>query len=197
MAADDPQNPYDYSHPAEPPLWSAWIPASYVTVVEATPHPPVWQGWIYPYTVPGPYWNHPDHNRYFAYNIERIKDIPGIEPPFVQEAGTTYWLFICAGTLEGAWGWKTADVDSYPLPYTGSHFQDNAVYMDSDGIWKPLYDPRFPDPPDENAVSLDLAFVITSEEPVPTVSEWGLVVMTLLLLAGGKVYFRHRRQAVA
>lgn len=29
--------------------------------------------------------------------------------------------------------------------------------------------------------------------PIPTVSHWGLVAMTLLLLAGGKVYYRRRR----
>ena len=33
------------------------------------------------------------------------------------------------------------------------------------------------------------------EQPIPTVSEWGLVVMVLLLLAGGKVYFGRRRSA--
>jgi len=35
--------------------------------------------------------------------------------------------------------------------------------------------------------------------PIPTVSEWGLVVMTLLLLTGAKVYFgwRPRTHGVA
>lgn len=32
---------------------------------------------------------------------------------------------------------------------------------------------------------------------IPTVSEWGLVIMTLLLLAGAKVYFGRRREALA
>jgi len=32
---------------------------------------------------------------------------------------------------------------------------------------------------------------------IPTVSEWGLVIMTLLLLAVGKVYFGHRRPVLA
>jgi len=31
--------------------------------------------------------------------------------------------------------------------------------------------------------------------PVPTISEWGLVILTLLLLTGAKVYFLNRKQA--
>lgn len=31
---------------------------------------------------------------------------------------------------------------------------------------------------------------------IPTVSEWGLVVMTLLLLTGAKFYFGRRRSEV-
>jgi hypothetical protein len=34
-----------------------------------------------------------------------------------------------------------------------------------------------------------------ADQAVPTVSEWGLVVLTLVLLVGGKVYFGHRRKA--
>ena len=30
------------------------------------------------------------------------------------------------------------------------------------------------------------------KEGIPTVSAWGLIIMTLLLLAGGKIYFRRR-----
>lgn len=33
--------------------------------------------------------------------------------------------------------------------------------------------------------------------PIPTVSEWGLVIMALLLLVGGKVYFGRRQTAIA
>ena len=31
-------------------------------------------------------------------------------------------------------------------------------------------------------------------EGIPTVSEWGLVVLTLALLIGGKIYFSRRRR---
>ena len=33
--------------------------------------------------------------------------------------------------------------------------------------------------------------------PIPTVSEWGLVIMTLLLLTGAKIYFGRRRLVTA
>lgn len=32
-------------------------------------------------------------------------------------------------------------------------------------------------------------------EPIPSVSEWGLIVLGLLLLVGAKVYFGRRRRA--
>ena len=34
-------------------------------------------------------------------------------------------------------------------------------------------------------------------EAIPTVSEWGLVIMTLLLLTGAKIYFGRRRLVTA
>ncbi len=48
----------------------------------------------------------------------------------------------------------------------------------------------------ENQVR-DMAFrtFVCSEDAIPTVSAWGLVVMALLLLAGAKVYFARRRPA--
>jgi hypothetical protein len=128
-------------------LWESYI--TNFTVVEATPDPPVDQGWFFPYE-PNAYWNHPDHQRYFLYNCEDIED------PFIQVEGTVYWLFICAMTDLDAWGWKTADVDQYPPPYTGLHYMDNAVYLyEYPDTWRPLYDPR-----PEYGQSLDLAFVI-------------------------------------
>jgi hypothetical protein len=38
---------------------------------------------------------------------------------------------------------------------------------------------------------------VACRNAIPTVSEWGLVIMTLLLLAGAKVYFGRRREALA
>ena len=38
---------------------------------------------------------------------------------------------------------------------------------------------------------------LPSPSGVPTVSEWGIAIMALLLLIGGKVYFTRRRRATA
>lgn len=47
---------------------------------------------------------------------------------------------------------------------------------------------------EDDLVDADSNSIPDCLEKIPTVSEWGLVVMTLLLLVGGKVYF-HRRAA--
>ena len=39
--------------------------------------------------------------------------------------------------------------------------------------------------------------IVCESASIPTVSEWGLVIMTLLLLAGAKVYFGRRREVLA
>lgn len=88
------------------------------------------------------------------YNIFQC-DIVDIPDPFIQKQDSIYWLDI---TLDAAnpLGWKTADRDAYPPPYTGIHFEDDAVY--NPGFWKELrYPPEHPD----SSESIDLAFVIT------------------------------------
>ncbi len=39
----------------------------------------------------------------------------------------------------------------------------------------------------------DAVFAPDCEDAIPTVSEWGMIVMALLLLAVAKVYFNRRR----
>lgn len=90
-----------------------------------------------------------------------------IEDPFIQQQGTIYWLAIQVNTARPIYytGWKT----------TENHWNDNAVW--SDGVdWHELWDPALPQPPDPGAQSLDLAFVITTTIPEPT-----LIIWTLLL----------------
>jgi len=91
--------------------------------------------------------------------------IPDTAEAFEQKEGTIYWLDLSVYTFqpgaEPTLGWKTADVDRYPFPYTGMHYRDDAVWGDIplDGIdieWNELIDPLTGD-------SLDLAFVITPE----------------------------------
>ena len=53
-------------------------------------------------------------------------------------------------------------------------------------------DPGYP--PDEEII---LNAVRVLSQPIPTVSEWGLVVMTLLVLAAGSVVLRRRRVTAA
>ncbi len=125
---------------------------------------------------------------------------------FWQEEGKIYWLGVkhsfdlnADGTVDlidlsflvsqwpAAYGWKTADVDRYPDPYTGQHYEDDAVWIDVDtmgsnghvvpepSMWNELYDPFTGD-------SLDLSFVITPEPATLGV-----------LLLGGLALFRRRR----
>jgi hypothetical protein len=130
--------------------------------------PPSMQGWYDPSIGQ---WNHPDHQNFFQYNIVDIQN------PFPQVAGEIYWLGISANVLGGQWGWKTADVNQYPAPFTGQHFMDDAVWGDPlTGIgWQELVDPRFGN-------SLDLAFVITPEP-----------MTCVFLAAGGLILLRRRR----
>ena len=113
------------------------------------------------------------------------------------EEGTIYWLSVLAsveaeGDLEPEplFGWKTADVDSYPPPYTEQHFQDDAVYgtiirddsgpvTGPDGLkygfaadWAEL---RYPDGHEFAGQSVDMAFVITPEPVTLLVLPLGLI----------------------
>ena len=110
------------------------------------------QGWYDPVTgqyVPS------DHDSYFQINLTTVKD------PFIQQEGEIYWLGISIDTTN-ADGWKTADLDSYPAPYTGSHFEDDAVFRVGNGIWRELH---YPSGHPRGGQSIDLAFVITVPEP--------------------------------
>ncbi len=121
--------------------------------------PQTMEGWFDPNT--GLY-NEDDHRNYFQYNMF----IPESQA-FHQIEGTVYWLDIqvtVADPVNTHWGWKNADVDKYPAPFTGKHYMDDAVWADWTGTgplpnpsqWHELIDPL-------SGESLDLAFVITPE----------------------------------
>lgn len=68
-------------------------------------------------------------------------------------------------------------------------------YLDHGGP-APLYCYTYP--PEGSGSSLDLAFVVNDgpPEPIPTLSEWGMLIMALLLLAVGTVAVVRRRAVV-
>ena len=129
-------------------LWSA-----YVTDFEWTPMDPSPQGWYDPFA---PYWEHPNHDIWYRYDIDSIPE------PFVQDSGTIYWLNVMAdlgppgylGFPEPyLWGWKTS---------RSPHFEDDAVWsIWGTYDWIPLTDPN-------TGLTLDLSFVITTSE-VPVI----------------------------
>jgi len=130
------------------------------------------QGWYDPIT--GEYIPN-DHDSFFQINLTKITD------PFIQKKGEIYWLGISIDT-SNADGWKTADLDAYPEPYTGRHFEDDAVFLRSDNTWGELFYPL--NHPREGQ-SIDLAFVITAPEPA-SATLFGLAVVAFALY--------HRRQ---
>ncbi len=142
--------PADFYHPYSQPgeiLWSC----DTTDYTVSGPFSGV-QGWLDP--VYGEV-DYSDHEKYYQYNITNILQ------SFYQQEGTIYWLDITV-TVEDSeeggpeWGWKTADVDSYPGEYKGSHYKDDAVYLSLAGYWNELHDPY-------TGQFLDLAFVITPE----------------------------------
>ena len=159
-----------YSMPGEL-LWEQEVLFENVDVVGIDP--PVMEGWYNPDTeqvLPN------DHQAYFQYNIH----FPETQDLFKQKKGTIYWLKISAVVVSGEWGWKSSV----------NHWNDDAVWaVDPTYDWVDLYEPE------AFTQSLDLAFVITGDPfLIPTVSEWGLIVMTVLFLTAGTIVFGRRRR---
>jgi hypothetical protein len=147
--ADIPAPPY--SRPGEE-LWS-----TYITEWNEVPMNPSPQGWYDPMQ----WWEYPDHDTWFRYDIENITD------PFMQENQTIYWLVICAdlgppGYPEPPlWGWKTSL----------NHWNDDAVWAifnPPNYEWFELYDPM-------SGESLDMAFVITDSMICGDVNNDGII----------------------
>jgi len=89
-------------------------------------------------------------------------DLTEIVQPFIQQVGTIYWLDVSL-TSEAPVGWKTADVDAYPPPFTGQHYQDDAVWGNFPApIWTDLH---WPVGIPHGGESIDLSFVITTGPP--------------------------------
>ena len=177
MPADCPDNPLEYSHP-DLKLWE-----QYFSTTETTAPLPDFtmreagqgaQGWFDPQfpSTTDPLVIPDDHDLYYQINFT---DIPN---PFEQVEGTIYWLAIHAMPINVGpeLGWKTADVTSYPEPYTDNHFQDDGVFYY--GTWLELRNPDINSP--SFGESLDLAFVITPEPVTMVVLALGLLPILLM-----------------
>jgi hypothetical protein len=164
IPADPPVQPY--SKPGVT-LWEYEIPFEWVIAQPFTTD--LDEGW---YNPADGFFNYPDHNTYFQYNVflDQYLDPADL---FVQEEGTIYWLNISATVADPAitqWGWKS----------TQDHWNDDAVWAFwGDLNWIDMYEPP------DFIQSLDLAFVITGPEemgaccyPDPTNGFLSLCVQT-------------------
>jgi hypothetical protein len=181
----NPTDPADYSHPGEQ-LWSAFfLPGTY----QVNPN-------YSPTSVQESFYD-PNlgqiigiDNQVFQYNFDPIPE------PFIQEQGKIYWLDVQAlvhnadGTPEATFGWKTRDPN--PEHFGGGHFNDDAVFADTDSFGDPVppedwRELRYPEGHELAGLSIDLSFVLTVPEP----SSVAMAGLGLIALAG--MIYRRRR----
>ena len=193
--SNDPGVPGEVPSQPKEPLW--WGDSEKGDFIVGPPQGPDtgWQSWYDP-NLPFDQGSNPiprDHQNYWQLNVT---DIPN---PFPQEKDEIYWLAVYMVTtpMEPGTsplvelGWKTANTNDYPDPYTGEHFMDDAFYghliPDASGGPPPVdwIDPLkdFTEPLAPR--SLDLAFVITPEP--------GTVAMLIGAGLIGLVAFARRR----
>ncbi|MFC1852726.1 GEVED domain-containing protein [candidate division CSSED10-310 bacterium] len=133
---------------------------------------------------PGEYWWNPNTGELVPGNDKQVWrydiDIDPIEA-FVQDGSEQspiiYWLDISVqDDTDAEFGWKTR---RYP-----DHYNDDAVWDLFPGgpIWNEL---RYPQDHPLDGDSIDMAFVLTFEPPVPpvipTMTQWGLAALFVLL----------------
>lgn len=180
-AGQDPRVPYSY--PSQELIREYKLPAGAFQIGNPQTGP---QGWYtpdldQPIVDPATPTGEPNHFEFYQVNIDRFDD------PFIQERGNIYWVALHvipvnppAGGPVPLVGWKTADGERYPDPFTGKHFNDDAVYDIAEQDlppWMELFDPLSTG----EVESLDMAFVITPEPA------------TLGLLAVGGLLMLRRR----
>lgn len=88
-----------------------------------------------------------DHDQIWQINL-----VNPLEPPFIQQEGTIYWLEVSFVNVN-----PFADFPTIGWKQSGSpHFEDDAVWRTPETPWAELMDPM-------TQLSMDLAFVITPE----------------------------------
>ena len=132
-----------------------------------------------------------------AFVFSLFSDIPEFwvvlgEPPNDVYSGP--WIGGTDEAVEGTWEWITGEPWTYenwragmPDDFQG---QDYLQFRCQPDI-APTWDDNQSDNPDV------LGYITETSATVPTVSEWGLIAMTLLLLTAGMVVFTRRRRQIA
>jgi len=123
-----------------------------------------------------------NHAAYYQYNVDILQG-----RWFCQDQGQVYWLSVYACVVDPLtqWGWKTSISQLYG---------EDGMYGWTGGPWIGyLVDPT-------TQLSRDLAFVITGDAVapprVPSLSEWGVIILAMLIAAAGVVAVLRRRAAV-
>ncbi len=136
-----------FSKPGEP-LMGVILDPGYYTVREIDTLNN--EDWYDPVTG---WWSNDNHRRAFQYNF------PIENTTFEQVAGNIYWLVIkhiLPPEPYYTFGWKTTTPDL--------HFMDDATFQSFDWGWLPM---EYPEGHEYEGLTLDLAFVINSEEEEP------------------------------
>jgi hypothetical protein len=174
--ADQPATPTGGpSTPIDPPLWQAIVAPSSQRLYSTLP----------PTVAPEQFFD-PNTNQIIGTDRQIWQyNFVNLPQPFIQQAGTIYWLDVQALVPDGSsllFGWKTTNPQDPRTP----HFMDDAVYADTPTFAAPAilpYKPLvYPSGHPYAGLSIDLAFVITG---VPEPASLTLIVPAALLLTIG------------
>jgi hypothetical protein len=113
--------------------------------------------------------------------------------PYPQVEGTWYWLDVMAqqNDLQDPAIWRWQEARRGPVAPLG---HAPAASRTDVSPWSSLDWPPVGELPERYS---DMAFEIISVEPIPTLTEWGMIVLGALVLVCGVVVIKHRLPKVA